>query len=162
MKLEKVVLRPYALPLKLPWRAARATLVERRGVLVGVFAGDFFGWGDCAPLPSSGADGFSRAYFALERAVGFLRGAALEDAFGGLAAIENAQARWAVETALLDLSAREKNLPLHRALGASPARRVAVNAAVGMLDDGFDARVAAAVAEGFAIVKVKVGVLGRA
>ena len=159
MKLEKVVLRPYALPLKTFWRAARATLAERQGVLVGVFAGDFFGWGDCAPLPSfSSAQDRAQVFAALEHAAQFLHGATLDDALAGLAAIGNAQARWAVETALLDLFAREKKMPLHRALGAKPARRLTVNAAVGALDDGFCARIAAAMAEGFFIVKIKVGV----
>jgi o-succinylbenzoate synthase len=158
LKLENVVLRPYALPLKTPWRAARATLFQRRGALVGVFAENFAGWGDCAPLPSSGEPGFAQASAALDQAAENLRGATLDDAFAGLAAVEHAQARWAVETALLDLFSREKQQPLHRALGGAPVGRLPVNAAVGPLDQGCGARLAAALAEGFRFVKIKVGV----
>jgi o-succinylbenzoate synthase len=116
------------------------------------------GWGDCAPLPSSGEQGFARAFAVLEQAAGDLRGLTLDAAFAGLSGIDNAQARWAVETALLDLSARRRGLPIHEVLGAKPVRRVAINAAVGALDDGCAERVAAALADGFSVVKVKVGV----
>lgn len=159
--IERIVLRPYALPLKQFWRAARVTLHERRGVLIGVFVGGLTGWGDCAPLPSSGEDGHARAFAALERGAAALRGAALDEAFAGLAGIDNAQARWAVETALLDLSSRRSGLPLHRALGGTPARNVPVNAAAGALDAGCAARVAQARAQGFEVVKIKVGVEDR-
>jgi len=163
VKLEKVALRPYALPLKQPWRAARATLGERRGVLIGVFSQGLTGWGDCAPLPSSGASGHAEACAALEGAAQFLRGATLDAALAGLSRVKkNAQARWAVETALRDLSARRDGLPLHRALGGAAASRVAVNAAAGPLDESCASRVAAARENGFDIVKIKVGVADAA
>lgn len=158
MTLERVVLRPYALPLKRVWRAASASLAERRGMLIGVLSQGFVGWGDCAPLPSSGQAGFSRAFAALEAAADGLGGATLDAAFAGVSAIDNAQARWAVETALLDLSARRRGASIHQALGAKPVRRVAVNAAVGALDDGCAGRVAAALSDGFSVLKIKVGV----
>jgi o-succinylbenzoate synthase len=72
--------------------------------------------------------------------------------------IDNAQVRWAVETALLDLLARQREQSIHEALGAKPVRRVAMNAAVGALDDGCVGRVAAALADGFSVLKIKVGV----
>jgi len=158
VKLEQVVLRPYALPLKQPWRAARATLGERRGVLIGLFSQGLAGWGDCAPLPSSGASGHAEAFAALEDAAQVLRETPLHEAFAGLACVKNAQARWAVETALRDLSARRDGLPLHRALGGGAASQVAVNAAAGPLDESCASRVAAARQNGFDIVKIKVGV----
>jgi len=158
VKLERIVLRPYALPLAKPWRAARVTLRERQGALIGLRADGFAGWGDCAPLPSSGEQGHAAAFAALERAADDLRGVTLDAALAGLASIENAQARWAVETALLDLSARARGLAVHQALGAKPAQSVAVNAAAGPLDDGCANRVAAGVAEKFGVVKIKVGV----
>ncbi|MCW2274107.1 o-succinylbenzoate synthase [Rhodoblastus acidophilus] len=158
MTLERVVLRPYALPLKQAWRAASATLVERRGMLIGVFSEGLAGWGDCAPLPSSDEPGCAWAFAVLEQAAGALRGMTLDVALDGISGIENAQARWAVETALLELSARQRGQPLHEALGAKPVPRVAVNAAVGALDDGCDERVAAALVDGFSVLKVKVGV----
>nr|WP_281414043.1 enolase C-terminal domain-like protein [Rhodoblastus sphagnicola] len=141
-----------------PWRAARATLRARRGMLIGVFADGLAGWGDCAPLPSF-SDAQEHAVFAaLDRAAEFLRDATFDAACAGLEAIDNAQARWAVETALLDLSSRRRGLPLHQALGGRPATRVAVNAAAGALDEGCAARVAGALSQGFQIVKIKVGV----
>jgi o-succinylbenzoate synthase len=158
LPIEKVLLRPYALPLKQPWRAARATLAERRGVLIGVLAGDLAGWGDCAPLPSSGEDGHARAFAALERAARALRDVPVESALARLAGIDSPEARWAVETALLDLSSRRRGLPLRRAFNEKATDRLAVNAAVGPLDARCADRVAAALAEGFEFIKIKVGV----
>ncbi len=150
--LERVVLRPYALPLKQAWRAASATLVERRGMLIGVFAEGLAGWGDCAPLPSSGELGHARAFAVLEQAAGALRGMTLDVALDGLAGIENAQARWAVETALLDLSARQRGLPLHRGAGreACAARRCQRSRRA-RLTTRCAERVAAALADGFSV-----------
>jgi len=127
-------------------------------MLIGVFAEGLFGWGDCAPLPSSGEEGHAAAFAALEQAAEALRGIALDSALTGIAGVGNAQARWAVETALLDLSARQRGMSLHQAFGAKPATRIALNAAVGALDDACADRIAAALADGFQIAKIKVGV----
>jgi len=154
-----VRLRPYALPLKAPWRAASATLATRRGMLIAIVAGPT-GWGDCAPLPSSGEAGHARTFAALEEAARGLRGLTLEAGFARLGAIECAEARWAIETALRDVFWRERGAPLRRALNPDARDAVAVNAALGPLDQNCAERAAAALAQGFGFAKIKVGVSG--
>lgn len=143
-----VQLHPYRLPLRRPWVAASATLTERRGWLLELTIDDgITGWGDCAPLPSSGEAGLTRCFAALERSA------------TTCAASDNdpPEVRWAFETALFDIEARRRGLPLARLLGAESIA-VPVNAALGPLDDGCAERARAAVAQGFAIGKIKVGI----
>lgn len=120
-------LHPYCLPLNRPWIAAAATLCERRGWLVEAAGED---------------DGMA----------GWGDCAPLPSGGGA----EEAQMRWAVETALVDLEARRRGVPLARLLGAA-SLSVPVNAALGPLDEGCAERAAAAAAQGFCIGKVKVG-----
>ena len=157
MRIAAARLSPYCLPLSRPWVAAAATLIERRGWLLGLTAADgTTGWGDCAPLPSSGAPGQARVAAALERLVATLAGKDSE-AIGDIDAPP--EVRWALETALLDLAARRRGLPLARFLGASDLA-VPVNAALGVLDASGPARAAAALAQGYGVAKFKVGLAG--
>jgi L-alanine-DL-glutamate epimerase-like enolase superfamily enzyme len=66
------------------------------------------------------------------------------------------EARWAIETALADLAARRAGLPLWRYLGGKQGE-VAVNAALGPLDDALPARIATAIEQDFRVGKIKVG-----
>lgn len=157
MPIAQARLVPYRLPLKRPWVAAAATLTERRGTLLCLNDADGReGWGDCAPLPSSGEAGHARCLAAL---ADYVRRAAETD-FPDAAAPP--EVRWAADTARLDLEAQRQGLPLARLLGAGGTARVAVNAALGPLDDGCAARAAAALARGYAIGKIKVGLDGIA
>jgi o-succinylbenzoate synthase len=150
-----VRLRPYALPLVRPWVAASAVVTMRRGILVGVEAADGgIGWGDCAPLPSSGDAGHRRVFAALQAAAAGLPGRAVAADPAGVATPE---ARWAVETALLDLRARRRGLPLARLLNGKAATEVAVNAALGPLDAGCAGRARRMLDRGFDLGKIKVG-----
>ncbi|WP_299440319.1 enolase C-terminal domain-like protein [uncultured Rhodospira sp.] len=178
MRIAGATVHPYALPLVRPWVASRATLTERRGRLLAVVADDgLVGWGDCAPLPSSGEAGHARVFQALDAAARTLPGRdTAEVPDDDLPEVP--EVRWAIETALLDLEARRAGLPLWRFLRASVtvmagsegtgARndaprtispvRVAVNAALGPLDPGCADRAEAAAERGFAVGKIKVGV----
>lgn len=141
-------IHPYRLPLKRPWVAAAAILTERRGWLLEVIdENGIVGWGDCAPLPSAGTAHQARCRAALERlaATGAVR---LEDP---------PEVRWAHETAVCDVEAQRRKLPLARMLGASTLE-VPVNAALGALDDPCAERARAAAAQGYRIGKIKVGI----
>lgn len=120
-------LHPYHLPLKRPWVAASATLTERRGWLLEL--------GD-----DDGTTGWGDC-------------AVLPSA----SEPGPAQMRWAIETALIDLEARRRGLPLAVLLGARTLA-VPVNAALGPLDEGCAERAAAAAAQGYRMGKIKVGI----
>lgn len=139
---------PYRLPLKRPWVAASATLTERRGALLKLVDADgLTGWGDCAPLPSGGnADAVL---------------AALDDYASRPAGTDFSalppEVRWAVETAQLDIASQRQGVPLARLLNPSAPLDIAINAALGPLDASAPQRALAALAQGFAIGKLKVG-----
>ena len=161
MRIAAVRLVPYRLPLRRPWVAASATLTERQGTLLQLTAGDgLAGWGDCAPLPSSGAAGHAQVFAALADCARRIADADI-DATGGGAGYPP-EVRWALETALFDIEAQRCGVSLARWLGAGDAATgattIAVNAALGPLDVGCAARAAGAVAQGFAIAKIKVGI----
>ena len=120
---------PYALPLRRPWQTSRGETELRHGRLLRLQRDDgLSGWGDCAPLPEFGIDE--------GRAVAF-----------------------AEECATLDLAAQRAGLPLDAWLGGKPAANsVAVNASLGSLMTVDDEVVAAAVAAGFMVLKLKVGI----
>jgi O-succinylbenzoate synthase len=120
-------LHPYHLPLRRPWVAASATLTERRGWLVEARDDD-------------GSTGWGDC--------AVLPSAAEPGA---------AQMRWAIETALIDLEARRRGLPLATLLGARTLA-VPVNAALGPLDEGCAGRAEDALAQGFQTAKIKVGI----
>lgn len=142
---------PYRLALRRPWVAAAATLTERRGALLQVTTEEgFTGWGDCAPLPS--AAGAAQVLAALHALVSRLPG------MEGPIADAPSEVAWALETALADAAAQGQGVSLARFLGAGEGAAVAVNAALGPLDDGCPRRARDAVAAGYAIGKIKVGI----
>ncbi|MEW6164756.1 MAG: o-succinylbenzoate synthase [Pseudomonadota bacterium] len=142
---------PYRLPLKRPWVAAAATLAERRGALLRLTADDgLTGWGDCAPLPSGG-----NADAVLAALDEYCRRPAGAD-FSALPP----EVRWAIETARLDLDAQRQGVPLARLLAPGAPLDIAINAALGPLDAGSGARAVAALEQGHAIGKLKVGLAG--
>lgn len=150
-----VHLRPYSLPLARPWVAASAILTVRQGILLGVETAEGeLGWGDCAPLPSSGETGHKRVFAALKTAATALPGQAVA---ADLAGIATPEVRWAVETALLDLRARRQGISLAHLLGGTATTEVAVNAALGPLDSGCGERARTALDRGFHLGKIKVG-----
>ncbi len=120
-------LHPYHLPLRRPWVAASTTVSERRGWMVEINADD-------------GATGWGDC--------------AVLPSAGEAGA---AQMRWAIETALIDLEARRRDVPLATLLGARTLT-VPVNAALGPLDEDCAERAVAAAAQGFRIGKIKVGI----
>lgn len=120
---------PYALPLKEPWQTSRGSSVLRHGRLLRLRSSDgLTGWGDCAPLPAFGID-------------------------------ENRATAFAEECAQLDLSAQRAGLPFAAWLsGNPPLAGICVNASLGSLLAASDASLAAACADGFQVIKLKVGV----
>ncbi len=120
---------PYALPLNEPWQTSCGTTVLRRGRLLRLRSNDGrCGWGDCAPLPAFGID-------------------------------ETRATAFAEECAQLDLSAQRAGLPFNAWLGGNPPlASIAVNASLGSLLTVSSAGLTAAYADGFQVIKLKVGV----
>lgn len=137
-------LDPYALPLKTPWRTAAGTVRLRHGWLVRVEDEDgAVGIGDQpALLPDQEQGGLETR---LRHQGDALLGRSLGEA------LDWPDLCFGIETALLDLLARKRGLPLRRLLSPRATDRVKVNAVASL--DG----VVAMAEQGFEIVKAKVG-----
>ena len=158
--IESIALHPYRLPLRRPWVSARGRMVAREGWLVVAGCAGSWSYGDCAPLPEAGTESLETAWRALsvwrDRLSGQSIPQALESLLGsdGLAPA----AAVALECALLDLESRLRGLPLRRLLNPEASDSIPVNGALGPLATLAEADLAQAVAEGFRVLKVKVGV----
>lgn len=171
MKIRAARVHRYRLPLRSEWATAAGGFSRREGWLLQLESDDGrYGHGDCAPLIGTGSESPALAIAALRRHGGQLAGMAIDEAIAALpAAVGNRApaARCAVECALLDLLAQAADLPLADYLRGAPGKRqIAVNAALGaLLQTNVDASlcrygkyaILRACAEGFAVLKLKVG-----
>lgn len=128
MKIHSADWQDYQLPLRHPWLTSQGTLTRRHGRLLRLLDTDGrIGWGDAAPLPEFGID-------------------------------EAAATAFAEECAYLDLSAQRSDQPLNAWLSGRPAQQsIAVNANLGALSDKSPAQARQAIAQGYRILKFKVG-----
>jgi len=136
-------------------------MAERSGWLVSLeSANGLVGYGDCAPLPEAGTERAEDAGARLQTALPALIGEEAETLLAHLDAawMTMPAARCAIETALIDLLAQRAGMPLARWLNPAASLAPRVNAAIGGLDAGTAARAVQALKEGFAVLKVKVGV----
>lgn len=150
---------PYDLPLTTPWRSARGTLSRRRGWLIRIEDQDGrIGWGECAPLPGAGTESHALAGAALKMTLAGLEGLRPCEAMSELPEpMDLPAARCGIECALLDLQASLWDQPLWRMLEPAAVPDIPVNAAVGPADEGLADRLRAALDDGFAVSKVKLG-----
>jgi len=152
-------IRPYHLLLRSPWVSSRGSTRGRDGWLVRLTDIDGLrGLGDCAPLPEAGTEQPAAALTRLQSALDPLRGLTPREALDRLPPWpDTPAARCALETALLDLCARQAQRPL--ALWLSPQARpsMAVNAALGHLDRISDAQVLDSLSQGYSLIKIKLG-----
>jgi L-alanine-DL-glutamate epimerase-like enolase superfamily enzyme len=144
---------PYHLPLRAEWASAQGGFTTRHGWLLRLETdAGLTGWGDCAPLPAHDA---RKELEALARA---LTGMGMEAARHCLLPARlHPAVRCAADVALGDLAAQQAGQPLACWLALDAAQRVRCNAALGALDAGTLPRALAAIAEGFEVLKLKVG-----
>ncbi len=142
-------LREFSLALADPLATAEGTVEERSGLLVEVAVEGTTGVGEATPL-AGWTESLEACRAALE---------ALGEPDPAAVPADRPAARHGVALAVADAEARAAGVPLYRHLGASErVDRVPVNATVGDASPSETAdRAAAAVADGFPAVKVKVG-----
>jgi L-alanine-DL-glutamate epimerase-like enolase superfamily enzyme len=142
MELPRLHLERVRWPLRRPFRAGTGAITVREGFLVFVEGREAVGVGEALPLPSSGTETLEQCGQALHRA------RTLEDLDATPAA------RFAVETALLDLEGRTRGVPVSALLSETPSRSVAVNGVIDASEDAV-AQARALKAEGFRCFKLK-------
>ncbi len=148
----------YQWPLRRPWRSARGLRVTRDGWLLRAEVDGSSGFGDCAPLPEAGTEIAEEA----ERRLCYWRGRAGDGVAALLAALDSRigstpAADCAVETALLDLDARTRGLPLRRLLRPDAPDRIEVSAMLGAAATLETFAVEQVLAAGHRVLKLKVG-----
>ena len=158
--------KPYRLRLAADWVSASGSFAWREGWLLRLETDTGrVGWGDCAPLWETGTEGPQEAVSALTVWCRRLPGhrvpaglAATGSLIRSLMVRPLPAAHAAVEMALLDLAAQDAGLPLARYLsGAACPLVVPVNASLGPAAWASTAACERAVAQGFRLLKFKVG-----
>jgi L-alanine-DL-glutamate epimerase-like enolase superfamily enzyme len=161
VKVRISVARP---PLRAAFAAAYGELAERPLILLALEGKDgTAGFGEAAPLERYDGVSIERALAALEDCVPVLNatdGTEREEVLDACREVADLpQALAAIDLALWDLAGRRAGAPVWRLLGVSEPGWVAVNRTIGATDrTGAAAEAARARTEGFACVKVKVGV----
>ncbi len=155
-------LQAYRLALCRPWVSARDRIEVRSGWLVRLRTRSGHpGLGDCAPLPSAGTEQPDAAQRRLRAALPGLIGADPGEALARLPDWrETPAARCALETALLDMLSSAARVPLARWLKADAPSEIQVGLPMGALGAVCADQLAQASAQGYRVIKLKVG-LGR-
>lgn len=126
MKIERIELREIRLPLVAPFETSFGVTTERRIILVRVYSEGLSGWGECTcnEGPFYNHEGTDMAWivlrdFAAPYTVGREIGAP-DEAAGLTGRIRgNRMARAAIETAIWDLEAKRRGVPLWQLLGGT-------------------------------------------
>jgi o-succinylbenzoate synthase len=165
MKMDSAEIFKYGRKFLRPWKTSAGEINERRGIFLKITEQNgLIGIGEAAPL-----EGFSRettgvAENALETAVEIIAGNEIGYDREEIATFshklinqEISTARFALETALCDLAARNNNKKLSEFLCESPRKSVPVNYTATYLED-VDKVVYKIRRRGYTVIKVKAGV----
>lgn len=163
----------HRLPLRRPFRTGAGEWHHRESCVLELRCGELVAHGEAAPLPGFSTESFeevSRQLVQLSREhlEGSAPPASVEEveAFMGALPAAAPSTRFALETALLDLLAQQRGVPLHLLLQDAlasheqdlPARFVEVNATIGSMPAPEAFSVAMRLKdEGFSCFKIKVG-----
>ncbi len=147
----------YSLPLTQPWQSSKGSCLARTGWLVTVTddAG-IRGYGDCCPMPEAGTETHAQAWHFLHKSV------QRQPTGKFIQELEQHQASQpaaccGISTALLDLQARQQQLPLGQLLNNDASQEFSLNAAAGALMNTNGGRLQQLQQEGFQVIKLKLG-----
>jgi o-succinylbenzoate synthase len=154
-----------SLELKAPLRTARTEYRVRQGAVIELTDGRERGWGEAMPLPSFGTESLDECLRILAEAASAIVGEVLPEEPRDIDALLATQraltaapaARHAVESALLDLAARRRRVPLRSLLSPAARDSVSVATLVASMDpDAVREQAKAAALAGFRTLKLKV------
>ncbi len=148
----------FRVPLRAPFRTANGTMTHREGLLLRLItASGAVGLGEASPHPAAGPGAAQELGDVLARVGPRLVGADVECL--PQAGLPSPLA-CAVDTAALDLLAKERDISVAALLSDQPRSGVGVNATVGVERDEAADEARAARQAGFTCVKLKAGMLG--
>jgi O-succinylbenzoate synthase len=164
MRIDRIELTHVRIPLVEPFRISNGAVAEKDGIVVAVSSDGLTGFGESSPMAGSfySSDTPESCWAALDRelapaAVGRAF-ASLDEASSWLDSLPQSNfAKVGIETALWDLEAQRRGIPLHRLLGGE---RDAVESglAVGLYDSTADLcrAIERHLTEGYRRVKIKI------
>jgi O-succinylbenzoate synthase len=161
---ERIKLTHVRIPLVEPFRISNGVVTEKDGIVVEVECDGLVGWGESSPMAGSfySADTPESCWRELRdclaAAVVGRRFVGLEEASGYIAALPGSNfAKAGIETALWDLEARRRGLPLWRLLGGE-RREVESGLAVGLYETKSElcSAIERELRDGYKRVKVKI------
>jgi O-succinylbenzoate synthase len=156
--IDVVEVREIVIPFHVPFRSGVGELSKRRLMLVCLHCGGARGWGECGPIPGYGAETYADARRALDDAATWMVGLELSETIRQplLDRVASPSARFAIESALLDLAGHVSGLQTWKRLGGETFR-IPVGAVIpcGPADDVIAAAADAADA-GYHRIKLKV------
>ncbi|MFD0826478.1 o-succinylbenzoate synthase [Neobacillus sp. M.A.Huq-85] len=165
MKIEKIVLRKMKMALKTPFEVSFGVLTERDFILAEVHTKDFVGYGDCSamPFPYYSEETNATAWHILEKFLIPLvyskdEIAHPEELYSLFSHIRrNKMAKSALDCAVWDLYAKEKNLPLHKVLGGTREQiETGVSIGIQKTSDDLLRVVERHMEEGYRRIKIKI------
>ncbi len=158
MIIRHVACSPYRLPLRRSWVSHRGALAERRGWLITLQTDEHTGIGDCAPLPTAGTERHEQAEAWLNKNCDHFIGQDVAALLGLLDSHPDIPpaVRCGLETALIDLLAKQRGTTIAKWLNPAAVGRVRVNANLGALDKRVLERLDEA--RGYRVIKLKLGV----
>ncbi|HZA14382.1 MAG TPA: o-succinylbenzoate synthase [Myxococcaceae bacterium] len=164
MRILEFQIRPLALELKTPLLTARAEYRVREGAVIELTDGRARGWGEAMPLVPFGTEDVGESLRILAGVAAAIVGENLPEEPRGIDALLDTEpaltsapaARHAVESALLDVIARRRGMPLRALLTKQPRDEVAVGTVVAAAEpEAVAVEAKAAVASGFQTLKLK-------
>ena len=151
MKISHFKVTPFSIPFVKPLKTSGMTYIHREGVWIKLKCANFTGAGEAAPLPGFSRETLKEVRYALEGFHQAIYGEDLdrEELFLliNIHSQNTPSMRFALETAIYDILAKEKELPLAKYLNNKANVEILVNGLVGVHQPE----------EGFTVMKVKVG-----
>jgi len=151
LKISHFKVTPFSIPFVKPLQTSGMTYTHREGVWIKLKCANFTGVGEASPLSGFSTETLKEVRYALE---GFHQAIDREDLdreelflLLEIHSQNTPSVRFALETAIYDILAKEAELPLAKFLNTNAVSEIAVNGMAGVHHSG----------DGFTVIKVKVG-----
>jgi len=149
---------PYKIKLTTPWQTAKDTLIYREGMLLKLHTvTGLQGTGECAPLLAIGTETLQAAKKQLNNILPNLIGLTVSQIFDRLKT-DYPAASFAIESALIDLQAKQQHTSVAKLINANAAADIKVNTMLGHLDNNILFKATQAEKQGFSVLKIKMGI----
>jgi len=140
LKFSHFKVTPFSIPFVKPLKTSVVTYTHREGVWVKLKCANFTGVGEASPLPGFSTETLKEVRYALE---GFHQAIEREDLdreelflLLEIHSQNTPSVRFALETAIYDILAKESELPLAKFLNTNAVSEIAVNGLAGCIFPG--------------------------